>query len=161
MTTELKGKAMRKVNRLLAASVLILGGLPAFAAEPTFVGSWNVTFALEPGKVLGATQCVTATLVPGLVSGMPTSGRWFSTTFPGWAGQWLELGDHVRWFGFTQGRLATHESGNMINNGFVGGVSFNHFAFPGVTSSSGNWRATRVPACQRIGALSNSADPSR
>ncbi len=130
---------------VLAASAI---SMPlAQAGSPSIVGSWNVTFILEPARSTGATECVVFKLVPGTVAGVPSSGTWTSPTFPGWSGQWIQLGDHVRWFGVT-GSLVTTESGNIENNRIFGGVSFNHFIFPSaVTSTAGSWNAVRVSAC--------------
>lgn len=120
----------------------------AQAASPSVVGNWNVTFFLEPARSTGATQCVVFKLVPGTVGGVPTSGTWTSTTFPGWSGQWVQLGDHVRWFGVTSA-LATTESGNMENANIFGGVSFNHFLKTNaLTSTAGSWNAVRVAQCR-------------
>jgi hypothetical protein len=144
-----------------ALALLCIGGVPAWAAEPNYVGSWNVTFAVEPGKAAGATQCIVVTLVPGTVAGLPVSGTWSSPTFAGWHGQWVELGDHVRWFGVTSGGLSTEESGNVINNALTGGVSFNHFfSSTGTTSSAGSWIAVKA-ACRTGTAQLRSADPAR
>ena len=122
----------------------------AQASSPSIVGNWNVTFFLEPGRVTGATQCIVFKLVPGTVAGEATSGTWTSPTFPGWSGQWVKQGDHVRWFGVT-GSLATEESGNVENNKIFGGVSFNHFlTSDATTSSAGNWNGVRVSACPTV-----------
>lgn len=146
---------------LLLATSAICAPL-AQAGSPSVVGSWNVTFFLEPARSTGATQCIVFKLVPGTVAGVPTSGTWTSPTFPGWAGQWIQLGDHVRWFGVTSS-LATAESGNMENANIFGGVSFNHFLKTNaLTSSAGNWNAVRVAAC-RTGniPLGSDKDPSK
>ena len=45
----------------------------AAAAEPELAGNWNITFYLEPGHFLGATQCVVFTRT-GNVVGEPNSG---------------------------------------------------------------------------------------
>jgi hypothetical protein len=156
-----EGMWYRIAKFCFALTLICAGGVPAWAVEPNFVGSWNVTFFLEPGKVTGATQCIVITLVPGTVAGLPVSGTWSSPTFPGWHGQWVELGDHVRWFGVVRG-LSTEESGNVINSVLTGGVSFNHFlSSSGATSSAGSWGGVKVTAC-RLGATQlGSDDPAR
>ena len=142
---------------VLAAGAL---GTLAYAASPSVVGSWNVSFFLEPARATGATQCIVFTLVPGTVGGVPTSGTWTSPTFPGWSGQWVLLGDHVRWFGVTSS-LATSESGNMENSTHFGGVSFNHFSkATAATSSAGSWHGTPVRSCTNLKPISNLDDPS-
>lgn len=129
-------------------------------ASPNVVGIWNVTFYLEPGRGTGATQCIVFKSVPGIVAGVPTSGTWTSPTFPGWSGQWIQLGDHVRWFGVTSS-LATTESGNLQGARTFGGVSFNHFAKSNAaTSSAGSWTAVRVASCARYN-TANEDDPSK
>lgn len=144
---------------MLALLAGILSTAMVYAASPSVVGSWNVTFFLEPGRSIGATQCIVFTLIPGTVAGVATSGIWTSPTFPGWAGQWIQLGDHVRWFGVTGG-LSTTESGNMEHNNIFGGVSFNHFfSSNAATSSAGSWNGARVSSC-RIGLQELGSDPS-
>lgn len=117
------------------------------AGSPSVVGNFRVTFFLEPTRSTGATQCIVFKLVPGTVAGEPNSGTWSSPTFPGWSGEWVQLGDHVRWFGVVGG-LATSASGNMANINYFSGVSFNHFLkTTAATSSAGNWHAVRVATC--------------
>jgi len=147
---------------LRSANVSLCGSLSAWAADPNFVGDWNVTFYLEPNRAVGATQCIIVTSVPGTVAGVPTSGTWSSPTFAGWHGQWVELGDHVRWFGVTGGALSTEESGNVIQGLLTGGVSFNHFSSAsGSTSSAGSWVAEKVTACRPGTAQLRGSDPSQ
>lgn len=152
------------MKKLVSCSLLlattILGAGFAQADSPSVVGNWNVTFFLETTRSTGATQCITFKLVPGTVAGVATSGTWTSPTFPGWAGQWIQLGDHVRWFGLTPG-LATTEAGNMISPNAFGGVSFNHFSKTNAaTSSAGSWNAVRVAACRGSGNAGMNEDPS-
>jgi hypothetical protein len=145
-----------------ALALICAGVVPVWAAEPTFVGDWSVTFAVEPGKAPGATQCIVVNLVPGTVASLPVSGTWSSPTFSGWQGQWVELGDHIRWFGVTKGGLSTEESGNVINSTLTGGVSFNHFfSSNGKTSSAGSWIASKVTGCRTGTAQLWSDDPAR
>jgi hypothetical protein len=152
-----------RVARVCAAlAVVCAGSVSAWAADPTFVGNWDVTFYLEPNRAVGATQCIVVTSAPGTVAGVPTSGTWSSPTFAGWHGQWVELGDHVRWFGVTGGGLSTEESGNVIQALLTGGVSFNHFlSSSGSTSSAGSWVAEKVTACRAGTAQLRSSDPSQ
>lgn len=152
------------MKKLLICGLLLSSAISASvvqAGSPSVAGSWRVTFFLEPARSTGATQCVVFTLAPGTVAGVPTSGTWTSPTFPGWSGQWIQLGDHVRWFGVTSA-LATTESGNMENNSIFGGVSFNHFAKTNAaTSSAGSWVAVRVPSCKPGETSYLSDDPSK
>jgi hypothetical protein len=143
---------------LLTAS--IIGAPLAQAASPSVVGSWKVTFFLESARSTGATQCIVFKSVPGTVAGVPTSGTWTSPTFPGWTGEWIQLGDHVRWFGLT-GPLATTESGNVENKSIFGGVSFNHFSkTTSATSSAGSWNGVRVSSCPRSSSEAANNDPN-
>ncbi|MBW4621014.1 MAG: hypothetical protein KME17_16860 [Cyanosarcina radialis HA8281-LM2] len=150
---------------LLLAGGLMFTSLPAMAAPvPSIVGSWRVTFYLEPNHTVGASQCVTFVQNPIQV-GEPASGRWFSTTFPGWQGKWIQEADHVRWYGFT-GSLATAESTGFTASANLITGEFIHFsAANGVTtSSSGAWSATRVSSCANVRATTLTApqggDPS-
>jgi hypothetical protein len=150
----------------LAALCPTLGSTPALAASsPAVYGSYNVTFYLEPSRATGATQCIifTPTNIFGTGLGVTTSGTWTSPTFAGWSGQYIQEGDHIRWYGFTTGGLATSETGNALNSVLIGGQDFNHFV-RGATSSLGNWSATKVGSCPRVATLAvpnaTNADPS-
>ena len=144
---------------LLMASVLNIS--LAQAASPSIAGVWNVTFYLEPGRGTGATQCIFFKVASGTVSGVPTSGTWVSPTFPGWSGQWIQTGDHVRFYGLT-GSLATTESGEAEGPSSFNGVSFNHFnKNNGLNSSAGSWTAVRVRSCSPNNhSVANSNDPA-
>ena len=151
---------MKKLIFLGCMMILGFVSFSSFAASPSVVGNWRVTFYLEPLRSVGSTQCIVFRLVPGTVNGVPTSGTWNSPTFPGWFGQWIQLGDHVRWFGVTSG-LATTEAGNMINRNIFGGVSFNHYIKSnGATSSSGNWLGVRTARCTGLEVAPSGDDPA-
>jgi hypothetical protein len=137
----------------LFCSALAMGcalAASASAAEsPAFAGSWEITFFEDPGRLAGATQCIVATKAADTVGGMQHSGTWQSPTFTGWQGQWVQTGDHVRWFGVTGTGLVTEASGNVIAKALTGGVSFNHFSKKdGNSSTSGSWFAIRVKECK-------------
>jgi hypothetical protein len=129
---------------------------------PSIVGSWKVTFYLENTRATGAIQCIVMSSVPGKVAGVPTSGTWTSPTFPGWRGEWIQLGDHVRWFGTTSS-LATTESGNASNRSHMEGVSFNHYnKTSNATSTAGSWHAVRVSSCSTFDVnATDGDDPSK
>jgi hypothetical protein len=160
----------------LAALSPALGATPALAVSPVVSGSYNVTFYPEPYRLTAATQCVVFTpgnlplpFAPGV--GVTTYGTWTSPTFAGWSGQYFQEGDHIRWYGFTTGGLATSETGNTLdatatNNVtavLIGGQDFNHF-LRGATSSIGNWSAVKVASCPRVATLAapnaTNADPA-
>ena len=142
-----------------ALAALATAATQAIAGSPSVVGTWAVSFFLESTRSTGATQCIVYTLASGTVAGVPSSGTWTSPSFAGWSGQWIQLGDHVRWFGITGG-LATSESGNMENRANMGGVSFNHFSTSdATTSTAGSWIARRVATCP-AGAKSAGGDPA-
>ncbi len=126
-------KMLKKLLMVLVPSLLLMGMGNALAASP--VGQWNVTFYLEPGLTTAATQGICFT----------SSGTWFSTTFSSWNGDYFQKGDRFRWYGHTSGGLGTAEFGQFVHNAQIAG-EFAHF-FPGtppVTSSRGNWRASKV-----------------
>jgi hypothetical protein len=149
-------KRLKKALMTLVPSLLLMGfGSAAFAASP--VGQWTVAFYLEPGLTTGASQGIC------FVAG----GTWFSTTFSGWNGDWFQKGDRFRWYGDTSS-LGTAEFGQFVNNTQIGG-EFAHFlktGTPPVTSSRGNWRATRVgstcgsPASSQTAPAAPDADPA-
>jgi len=150
---------MRKLVCMFVLGLSALAPL-AQAGAPTVAGSWNISFSLEPNRSAGATQCIVFTASAGTVAGVSTSGTWTSPSFPGWSGQWIQLGDHVRWFGIT-GSLATAESGNMVNHNAFEGVSFNHFSTANaMTSSAGSWTGTRVSSCRQSEEEAGAGDPS-
>lgn len=146
---------LKKSLLALVPSLLLMGMGNAFAASP--VGQWNVTFYLEPGLTAGATQGIC----------FRANGTWFSTTFSNWNGDFFQKGDRFRWYGDT-GALGTAEFGQFVNNTQIAG-EFAHFFVPGtppVTSSRGNWRATKVgntcgaPASSEAALADPDADPS-
>ena len=154
------------MKKLALSGLIALSALSAslvHAASPTVVGSFNITFYLETGRSTGATQCINFVSAPGTVAGVPTSGTWSSPTFPGWHGEWIQLGDHVRFFGLTDS-LATTESGNMISKGNFGGVSFNHYSkTTTATSSAGSFKGLRVTSCTGLkgSASTLESDPAK
>jgi hypothetical protein len=152
------------MKKLVISTLLIaataMGASVAQAGSPSIVGSWNILFFLEPLRSIGATQCIVFKSVPGTVAGVPSSGTWESPSFPSWHGEWVQLGDHVRWFGVTGG-LATTESGNISNVNTFGGVSFNHFSgTSAATSSAGSFKGSRVARCTQ-GVKTDGDDPSQ
>ena len=127
------------VGAVLAVSAGTVWALPDLV--PGANGSraeWSVQFYLEPNHTVGSTQCIVFTKT-GTVLGEPKSGTWFSPSFAGWQGQWIQEGDHVRWYGSTSTRLGTAEFGALTNATFCTG-EFAHFFTPsGGTSTAGSW----------------------
>lgn len=145
-----------------ALAIACAGSVPAWAADPTFVGDWNVTFFWSPTARLAQPNALSSHPCQVRLPACRPRGTWSSPTFAGWHGQWIELGDHVRFFGVTGGGLSTEESGNVIEAALTGGVSFNHFfSSSGATSSAGSWVAERVTACRSGTAQLRSSDPSQ
>jgi hypothetical protein len=135
---------------------------PPGGRGPSIVGSWNITFFLEPDHTQGATQCVEFTLNPGSVVGEPLEGQWSSPTFISWGGDWFQEGEHVQWYGSTSGSLATSEYGDLASSQNSQG-KFNHFFLraPGSsTSSAGAWTGTRVDSCSSPDAVLSGAPSS-
>lgn len=126
----------RSLRVLLPLLVILMGASNAFAVPSSaVVGQWNVIFYLEPGLSTGATQGIC----------FSSDGTWVSTTVAGWNGDWFLKGDRFRWYGDV-GSLATGEFGQFISNTQSAG-EFAHWRVPGtppVTSSRGNWRATKI-----------------
>ena len=158
---------MRKLNlsdisRTVIRSILGVGMLMVASALPSaaqnLAGSWKITFFLEPGHSTGATQCIVFTQTGGIV-GEPKSGTWVAPSFPGWKGQWIQEGDHFRFYGFT-GSLATAEFGALVSNNILGG-EFAHFISPnGTTSTAGSFSGARTTSCGSSVAPPTGQDPS-
>jgi hypothetical protein len=155
------------MNKLLFCGSIMLAcslAVPiAQAGSRSVVGVWKVTFYLEPNRATGATQCIVFSAANGAVNGVATSGHWQSPTFSGWQGRWIQLGDHVRWFGVT-GSLVTSASGFVGSQSRFGGEAFNHFFSSNANSSSaGSWTAVRVPNCSGRADVGNATgdDPSK
>ncbi|HET6376365.1 MAG TPA: hypothetical protein VFF88_09975 [Methylocella sp.] len=120
------------------------------------MGLWKVTFYLEPGLSLGASQniCFLA------------NGTWYSTTFSNWKGDWFQKGDRLRWYGRTSS-LGTAEFGQFIANRSFGG-EFAHFrassSTPPLTSSRGNYygvfSSTSCPPPAAPSVTTKSGDPA-
>lgn len=163
--TRLIGSSMKNVS-LAGVLLLAASAAPAFAQElagaaVNSVGHWRVTFFLEPNHSTGATQCISFTKT-GTILGEPRSGRWTSPTFAGWTGQWIQEGDHFRFYGVTSS-LGTAEFGAMINSNSFSG-EFAHFSKTnGATSSAGSFQATRVSTCgtSLAAPAGGSTDPGR
>jgi hypothetical protein len=124
-------EAMKRVIMAVAVFLIIAAGT-AFAATP--VGQWNFTSYNDPNLKAGPLQglCFVA------------DGTFYSTTFSGWNGQWIQIGDRIRFYG-TTGVLSTAEFGQFISNTRFSG-EFAHFSptTPVATSSSGNFIVTRT-----------------
>jgi hypothetical protein len=140
---------MKTLLGLMVGAVLAVSAGAVWAAPdlvPGPIGStaqWRVQFYLEPNHAAGSTQCIVFRKTGGVV-GEPNSGSWFSPTFAGWQGQWIQEGDHVRWYGSTSTRLGTAEFGGLISAGLCTG-EFAHFFTPsGGTSSAGSWFLVRT-----------------
>jgi hypothetical protein len=142
-------------------SSLVSAPPAAQAAEPSFAGTWTISYYLEPNYSSGATQCVIFTTASGTVGGVATSGTWRSPTFSGWTGKWVQIGDHVRWFGVTS-TLATEAVGNLAYGSLTGGLSFTHFnKSTSAVSSTGNWYATRRTSCPSTAQAKSGGDPAQ
>jgi hypothetical protein len=132
------------VGAVLAVSAGAVWAAPDLVPGP--IGStaqWRVQFFVEPNHSVGATQCIVFTRT-GAVLGESKSGTWTSPTFAGWMGQWIQEGDHVRWYGSTSARLGTAEFGALISALSCTG-EFAHFSTPsGNTSSAGSWSMTKT-----------------
>jgi hypothetical protein len=153
--------SMLKKLTIVVAGVFLLSvsNSAQESAEPKLAGTWQITFYLEPNHSQGATQCVSFTTTV-TESSAEFSGRWSSSTFPGWEGSWRQDGDHIQWYGFTRGGLATSEFGHLPSNTVISG-EFNHFIPPGgTTSSDGGWVATRVSQCLIAPGTTNAASVS-
>ena len=139
-------------------------------SEPSIIGSYQVQFYSEPNHNLTATQCIVFTKGASPIVGESNSGNWFSTTFSGWKGQWLQEGEHVQWYGFTSGGLASSADGSLFTNDSsgtntsnMGAGLFSTFVPPGVTSNAGAFVMNRIPRCPYgilLESLEPSADPS-
>lgn len=125
---------------------IIFGSAPAMAA-PDLNGTWKLTFYSEPNHTTGATQCLVFTKT-GTVAGESNSGTWTSPSFSGWKGQWIQEGDHVRFFGFS-GTVATSAHSALMASSTSMSGEFDHFRSPGTVSSSGAWSATKVNSCSQ------------
>ncbi len=144
---------MKKIRGFLLGLTLVAPTVQA--TSPSVVGSWKIQFYLENSRLNGAQQCFNLVSVPGRVADVPTSGTWTSPSFPGWSGEWIQLGDHIRIFGVTSS-LATTASGNISSSSALEGVSFNHFSKTNAaTSSAGSWHGVRVSNCNPISIQNN------
>jgi hypothetical protein len=139
-------------------------------SPPSIVGSYQVSFYSDPNHILTATQCIVFSKGASPIVGLSNSGNWFSTTFSGWKGQWVQEGLHTQWYGFTSGGLASSADGNMFTNDStgtnksnLGAGFFNTFVPPGTTSNAGSYVMNKVSACPYtllLESLEPSADPS-
>jgi len=156
---------MKTLLGLMVGAVLAVSAGAVWAAPdlvPGPIGStaqWSVTFFLEPNHAPGSTQCIVFRKTGG-VGLEPNSGTWFSPSFAGWHGQWIQEGDHVRWYGSTSGSLGTAEPGALTNVGLCTG-EFAHFFTPsGATSSAGSWSMVRRNCAADSVTSSGAGDPA-
>jgi hypothetical protein len=131
------------VGAVFAVSAGTVWALPDLVPGPNgSTAQWSVQFFLEPNHTTGSTQCIVFRKTGGVL-GEPKSGTWFSPSFAGWQGQWIQEGDNVRWYGSTSTRVGTAEFGALTNGTFCSG-EFAHFLTPsGATSSAGSWLMIR------------------
>jgi len=123
-------------------------------------GAWNLLFFLEPNHTSGAKQCLVFSVTGG-VDGEPLSGTWFSPTFAGWNGTWIQEGDRVNLSGSTDAGLATWEDGEFNVKTQIAGQFQHEFASgsSGVLSSAGAFRLQKISACPSAAAASG-VDPA-
>lgn len=149
-------------HKIFAAAGLLVG-IVALAgnafAFPQLTGNFNVTFYLEPSLATGATQCVVFTSTGGVL-GESSSGTWTSPTFSGWQGQWVQRGDDFKWFGISNGSLATSEAGNLSFGGLATG-HFIHFSTASTAnaSSGGYFKMQRVGSCPGAAVTTQGLEP--
>ena len=135
---------MKTLLGLMVGAVLAVSAGAVWAAPDLVTGAvgstaqWSVQFFLEPNHAAGSIQCIVFRKTGGVL-GEPNSGTWTSPSFPGWMGQWMQEGDHVRWHGSTSTRLGTAEFGALTSATFCTGDFAHSFTPSGGTSSAGSW----------------------
>ena len=157
---------MKTLLGLVVGAVLAVSAGAVWAAPdlvPGPIGStaqWSVQFFQEPNHAAGSTQCIVFRKT-GTVLGEPKSGTWFSPSFAGWQGQWIQEGDHVRWYGSTSTRLGTAEFGALTSATFCTG-EFAHFFTPsGGTSTAGSWLMIRRNCANDSVTATGAGDPAQ
>jgi hypothetical protein len=165
---QLFGQPGQLAAAVSASDTAILPFPIVLPSEPSIIGNYSVQFYSEPNHNLTATQCIVFSKGPSIV-GESNSGKWFSTTFSGWGGEWLQEGEHIQWYGFTRGGLAYSADGNLFTNDSrgtntsnMGAGTFNTFLPSGYTNA-GAFVLNRVPSCQGtilLESLDPNADPS-
>ena len=140
---------MKTLLGLMLGAVLAVTAGAVWAAPDLVPGpngstaQWQVQYFLEPSHSVGGIQCIEFTKT-GAVLGESKSGTWTSPSFAGWVGEWIQEGDHVRWYGSTSSSLGTAEFGALISASLCTG-EFAHFSTPsGTTSSAGSWSMTKT-----------------
>jgi hypothetical protein len=149
------------VGAVLAVSAGAVWAAPDLVPGP--VGStaqWSVQFFLEPNHAPAATQCIVFRKTGGVL-GEPNSGSWFSPSFAGWQGQWIQEGDHVRWFGSTATRLGTAEFGALISAAICTGDHAHMLTPSGGASSAGSWIMTRRNCANDSVTTTGAGDPAQ
>lgn len=132
----------------------------AMAAGPQLAGSWEVTFFPQPSlQTAGATQCVVF-VRDGSQLTLPNSGTWTSTTFSGWSGGWIQIGNDFQWYGFFgSGTGNTSFFGTLPIHATATGLFSD--TSNGVTNNLGSIVMKRVSSCTAAAKSSNSDDPTR
>ena len=151
-----------------AASLgLLIGGLQSAAqagAVPGAVtfkpGSYSLSYLSGPSHTLTATQCLVFTA--GSIGGFPHSGTWVATTFAGFAGNWIQDGKDLRFYGTFGGGggVIAHHVNVTKKTPYKGG--FDDFPPSAPPTYSNDGQVTLTPGCAlAVRGGSGGADPTR
>ena len=137
---------MKRVTMTVAIFLILAAGT-ALAASPA--GQWNYKGYIWPDLKPGPEQgiCFVA------------DGTWYSTTFKGWGGQWIQDGDMLRFYGST-GIVSTAEFSQFISNARIAGEFAHFYPTPPVTTSSiGNFFMNKTSSTCDVAASSGYSAP--
>jgi len=136
---------------LVACVFVFVPGAPA-RASATLNASWLVTYYADPSGVFAGSQCLNFTFVQrknGVVS-----GTWASPSLPGWAGGWVQKGEHFSWFGSYKldgAAVATFDAGDFISPTIGAESSAGAYtASSGVPVFTGAATLTQVKNCNDV-----------
>jgi hypothetical protein len=125
---------------LVLLAVLGLADRAALAGANPLKGIWKITTYTEPHRKKGSSQCFDFVQTNDIQGVTEYSGTWSDTEFPNaMHGEWIQLGDHVHWWGVYNSSYVASYAGNLITAKIMGGVSntaFNRSSGDSATAGS-------------------------
>jgi hypothetical protein len=135
---------VKKIYALGATMIAVVGlaSQSAHANSPDLKGQWLLTYFAEPDRVVAKTICFNFKRTNTIQDVTKSSGTWRSVFDAKSVGEWIQLGDHVYWWGRLTGdqTLSVSFAGNLEASDSMGGE--NYVAFnpkTGKSLSAGNF----------------------
>lgn len=129
---------------LLAA---LATGAAASGANKGLNGVWQINFFAGPNGSPKTTLCIEFFQTNNIVGYTKYSGTWVSTSSTDLAGQWIQNGDDVMWYG-TSGKVSFFSVGDLVSRKAIGGSGYAQFKnTSNATQAAGNWSGRKKSNC--------------